>query len=213
MIEKKANTPDLEYVCFLGKDSLIHENTLIASSHLKITGSVSIDVHCLGNLVVSQAGLVFGDIVAENVHVYGKVKGDIWANNNVHLYKGAQVIGKINSDFLKVEEGTSCRIDATVGDHVRSKTQNLLKQIEENYKRIQKDMLEGFTVEEEDEERLSRLSTNKKSQIASESNGKSRNHSENNSSSTNGNSNGNSRGNTTRQAEFMKKNKSKPLFF
>lgn len=134
MTDKKTTGPDLDYVCFLGQGSLIKDHTFITSSHLKITGMVELDVECKGNLVISAAGLVMGHITAENVHVYGKVQGNIKAANNVHLYKGAEVVGKINCDFLKVEEGTSCRIDAETGEHADATNNELMQKVGTRYK-------------------------------------------------------------------------------
>lgn len=133
MTDKKATGPDLDYVCFLGQGSLIKDNTFITSSHLKITGMIELDVECKGNLVISSAGLVMGDITAENVHVYGKVQGNIKAANNVHLYKGAEIVGHINCDFLKVEEGTSCRIDAETGEHADTHNNELMQKVSSRY--------------------------------------------------------------------------------
>ena len=133
MTEKKHTGPDLDYVCFLGQGSLIKDNTFITSSHLKITGLIELDVECKGNLVISSAGLVMGNISADNVHVYGKVQGNIKAANNVHLYKGAEVVGQINCDFLKVEEGTSCRIDAQTGEHADPKNNELMQKTGARY--------------------------------------------------------------------------------
>lgn len=134
MTDKKNGGPDLDYVCFLGQGSVIRDQTFITSSHLKITGMVELAVECQGNLVISAGGMVIGNITAGNVHVYGKVRGTIKAANNVHLYKGSEVIGEINCDFLKVEEGTSCRIDADTGEHADARNSELMQAMATNYK-------------------------------------------------------------------------------
>lgn len=72
-------------------------------------GVVDIDGHIEGNIkchnaTIRKNGLIKGDIVAESVHVYGRVEGLIKARV-VQFFKGCRVEGVIMHESITIEDG------------------------------------------------------------------------------------------------------------
>lgn len=106
---------DFENVCMLGRNSLIKDNRLIAYANSKISGSLMLDIYCQQNLVISEDAVVVGNIFADSVHVYGKVAGNIFASQKVHIHENAQICGTVQCKVIKIDEGAFCKIDGSVG--------------------------------------------------------------------------------------------------
>lgn len=87
----------------------------IISSDLRVLGNivsdgvVDIDGTVEGNVkchmaTVRKNGHIKGDVVAESVHVYGKIQGLIKARN-VHFFKGCRAEGVIMHESITIEDG------------------------------------------------------------------------------------------------------------
>lgn len=87
----------------------------IISSDLRVLGNivsegmVDIDGVIEGNVkchtaTVRNNGHIKGDVVAETVHVYGKVQGLIKARN-VHFFRGCRAEGVIMHESITIEDG------------------------------------------------------------------------------------------------------------
>lgn len=120
MLKNKPKTDekdfsDFENVCMLGRNSLIKDNRLIAYANSKISGCLMLDIYCQQNLVISEDAVVIGDIYADSVHVHGKVSGNIFATQKVHIHENAQICGTVQCKIIKIDEGAFCKIDGSVG--------------------------------------------------------------------------------------------------
>ena len=94
--------------------------------HVLIPSVISADMHVIGNIIspegaldidgqihgnvrahtisLRENGKVVGDVVAENIYIYGTVEGLVKARQ-VTLYSTARVIGSIMHEALSVEDG------------------------------------------------------------------------------------------------------------
>lgn len=111
-----------------------------------IPSVVAIDMHVLGNIVtegmididgtiegnvrchaatVRHNAKIRGDLMADEVHVYGAVEGMIKARS-VMLYSGAKVIGTIMHEVLSIEDGAhvdgKCKRTERVADDEKRPT-------------------------------------------------------------------------------------------
>lgn len=87
----------------------------IISADMSILGNIisdglaDIDGHIEGNIkchsaTIRKNGYIKGDIVAESVHVYGRIEGLIKARN-VQFFKGCRVEGVIMHESITIEDG------------------------------------------------------------------------------------------------------------
>jgi cytoskeletal protein CcmA (bactofilin family) len=77
--------------------------TLVSEGMMDFGGSIDGNLHA--NYLTIRAGArVNGDVVAESLHVYGKVVGLITAKQ-VHLYDGCYVEGVVMHETLTMEDG------------------------------------------------------------------------------------------------------------
>lgn len=99
--------------------------TKIASNSLGVPTVIAQDLHFLGNIVsdgvidfdgkidgnirchtlnVRKNGVVNGEVVADDVFVYGKIKGTIRAKN-VYLYASCHIEGIVMHESIAIEDG------------------------------------------------------------------------------------------------------------
>jgi cytoskeletal protein CcmA (bactofilin family) len=103
-----------EYACMLGKDSRIEGNKISTITHLKISGSVQMNIDCDGKLVITESGSVSGNIKAKEIVVFGSLDGNVWVTGSITICKSADVSGFISAASLKVEENATCHFDARI---------------------------------------------------------------------------------------------------
>lgn len=79
--------------------------TIRCQGLLTVNGDINADVHSK-QIEVGQDGSIAGSVSAENVDVYGKVRGAI-LGARVVLHPSADVEGDIHTQFLTIQEGAS----------------------------------------------------------------------------------------------------------
>lgn len=87
----------------IGNDLSI-EGSVVSDGVIRLEGTVYGDLHCSA-LVVETDGSVAGNVKAETVNVYGRVKGTIYGDN-VMLHSSAFVEGDIYHQGIGIEMGT-----------------------------------------------------------------------------------------------------------
>jgi cytoskeletal protein CcmA (bactofilin family) len=101
---------------------LVVKGTLVSTGDMQIDGNVEGDIRSVG-LVIGEKAEIFGEIVAEDVVVRGRVTGRIRARK-VMLSATSHVEGDILHEAFSVESGAffegNCRhSDNPLGDEVR----------------------------------------------------------------------------------------------
>lgn len=76
---------------------------VISEGVLDIDGRIEGNIRCK-SVTLRKNAAVIGDIHADSIHVYGRVKGLIKAKD-VHLYASAHVEGVIMHESLSIEDG------------------------------------------------------------------------------------------------------------
>ena len=94
-------TQDLA-IATIGSGITIHGN-VEAEVDLQIDGRVNGDVRC-GTLILSESGLVQGNIIAERVRLNGKVDGGL-DSMDVAIEPGAHVKGEVTYSRLRIANG------------------------------------------------------------------------------------------------------------
>jgi len=106
MLKKKIKT--------MRVDTLVGKNSKFVGDIL-FTGGVHIEGVVEGNLmaeeldkgfvVVSDSGLVKGEIRGPSVIVYGTIQGDVYATGTVELAAGAKISGNVYYNLLEMATG------------------------------------------------------------------------------------------------------------
>ena len=86
----------------ISKDMNILGN-IISDGNIDFNGTIQGNIRC-NTLTIRANGTVHGDIVANHVHVYGKVTGLIRVKN-AEFYESCRVEGVIMHETLTIEDG------------------------------------------------------------------------------------------------------------
>lgn len=76
---------------------------IISDGPIDLAGTLSGNVHC-HTLTLREKGSITGEIFADSVFIYGRVKGIIHARS-VHLYSTCHIEGIIMHEALSIEDG------------------------------------------------------------------------------------------------------------
>lgn len=99
------------FVAFAGKIENILGPTTHFQGHLKAEGNVRVDgyfdgsIETTGNVVIGEAAKVIADITANNIQVWGAVKGNITAAGRLEILPSGRVWGEIKVTSLLIDEG------------------------------------------------------------------------------------------------------------
>jgi cytoskeletal protein CcmA (bactofilin family) len=87
----------------VGKDFNVLGN-IISDGTIDFDGTIQGNIRC-GTLNVRKNASITGEIVANDIFVYGKVKGIIRAKN-VYLYNGSRIDGIVMHETIAIEDGS-----------------------------------------------------------------------------------------------------------
>ncbi|MBY0355038.1 MAG: polymer-forming cytoskeletal protein [Rickettsiales bacterium] len=76
---------------------------IISEGALDIDGRIEGNIKCKA-ITIRKNGAIIGDVIADSVQVYGRVKGLI-KSSEVHLFATAHVEGVIMHNSLSIEDG------------------------------------------------------------------------------------------------------------
>ena len=99
------------FVAFEGKIENVLGPSASYQGHLKSKGNVRIDgyfdgsIETSGNVIVGEGAKVTADIIANNVQVWGAVKGKIYATGRLEILPAGRVWGEIQVTSLLIDEG------------------------------------------------------------------------------------------------------------
>ena len=80
---------------------------IISPSDIRIDGTFEGKVQTKGRVVVGETAVVKGDIICENIDLWGKVNGNVFVKDTLALMEGCQVDGNLNVKRLSVELGAT----------------------------------------------------------------------------------------------------------
>ena len=74
---------------------------------IRIDGTFEGKVQTKGRVVVGESASVKGDVICENIDLWGKMDGNVFVKNTLALKEGCVVDGHLNVRKLSVELGSS----------------------------------------------------------------------------------------------------------
>ncbi|MBP3192366.1 polymer-forming cytoskeletal protein [Natronogracilivirgula saccharolytica] len=111
----KNDTPGQPNINMISSGSTL-SGTLHTKSDLRVSGTVDGKVNAEGKCIVSESGLVKGDLQAKEADIAGTVEGEVSVSNKLILRKTAKVAGDIATKTLMVEEGAQIDGSCKMGD-------------------------------------------------------------------------------------------------
>lgn len=102
---KPAKKPPLDQTdTLIGKESAF-EGHIRSQSSIRIEGQMKGDIHCEGDCIIGESGVVESNIHARNVSIAGKVNGDVHASGTLSILSTGTLIGNCHVKTLIIEEG------------------------------------------------------------------------------------------------------------
>ena len=80
---------------------------ILSPTDIRIDGSFEGRVQSKGRVVVGESATIKGDIVCENVDLWGKVEGNLFVKDTLSLKDGCVVSGNLHIRRLSVELGAT----------------------------------------------------------------------------------------------------------
>ena len=78
---------------------------ILSPNDIRIDGTFEGRIQSKGRVVVGESATIKGDIVCENVDLWGKVEGNIFVKDTLALKDGCKVDGSLHISRLSVESG------------------------------------------------------------------------------------------------------------
>ena len=80
---------------------------ILSPNDIRIDGTFEGRVQSKGRVVVGESAVIKGDIVCENVDLWGKVEGNLFVKDTLSLKEGCVVAGNLHIRRLAVELGAT----------------------------------------------------------------------------------------------------------
>ena len=80
---------------------------ILSPTDIRIDGSFEGRVQSKGRVVVGESATIKGDIVCDNVDLWGKVEGNLFVKDTLSLKEGCVVSGNLHIRRLSVELGAT----------------------------------------------------------------------------------------------------------
>ena len=85
----------------------IIKGEILSPYDIRIDGSFEGKVQTKGRVVVGETAFIKGDIICENIDLWGKVDGNLFVKDTLSLMEGCSVNGNLNVRRLSVELGST----------------------------------------------------------------------------------------------------------
>jgi len=135
----KNDTPGQPNVNMISSGTVI-TGTLQTKSDLRVSGTIDGHVQAESKCIISESGLVKGDLRTKEADIAGSVDGELLVSNRLTLRSTARISGDISTKILMVEEGAQIDGACKMGDHVDlskgSKNSNGVSSKESNSEKV-----------------------------------------------------------------------------
>ena len=85
----------------------IIKGEIVSSSDIRIDGTFDGKVQSNGRVVIGESASVKGDIICENLDLWGKVDGNVYVKDTLSLKQGCTVNGNVHIRRFCVELGST----------------------------------------------------------------------------------------------------------
>ena len=102
----QTNTVNVNSVSRISAGTVI-KGEIQSPYDLRIDGTFEGKVQTKGRVVIGASAIIKGDIICENVDLWGRVEGDLYVKDTLALKEGCKMNGNINVSRLSVELGAT----------------------------------------------------------------------------------------------------------
>jgi cytoskeletal protein CcmA (bactofilin family) len=108
-------------------EGTVFEGTLRAESNVRVSGHIKGKLDVEGRAIVTQEGVVEGELHATDADVAGSMQGEIHVAERLMLKSTARIDGTIEAGRIKVEEGALFAGECRIGDDVSETVQQQIE--------------------------------------------------------------------------------------
>lgn len=80
---------------------------ILSPCDIRIDGTFEGKIQSKGRVVVGESANIKGDIICDNIDLWGKVEGNVFVKDTLNLKEGCTVNGNLNVRKLSVELGAT----------------------------------------------------------------------------------------------------------
>ena len=102
----QTNTVNVNSVSRISAGTVI-KGEIQSPYDLRIDGTFEGKIQTKGRVVIGESAIIKGDIICENIDLWGKVEGDLFVKDTLALKDGCKMNGNINISRLSVELGAT----------------------------------------------------------------------------------------------------------
>ena len=85
----------------------IIKGEILSPCDIRIDGTFEGKIQSKGRVVIGESAHIKGDIVCDNIDLWGKVEGNVFVKDTLNLKDGCTVLGNLNVRKLSVELGAT----------------------------------------------------------------------------------------------------------
>ena len=85
----------------------IIKGEIVSSSDIRIDGTFEGKIQSNGRVVIGESAYVKGDVICENLDLWGKVDGNVYVKDTLSLKQGCTVNGNVHIRRFCVELGST----------------------------------------------------------------------------------------------------------
>ena len=80
---------------------------IISPCDIRIDGTFEGKIQSKGRVVIGETAFIKGDIICDNIDLWGKVEGNVFVKDTLNLKEGCVVNGNLNIRKISVELGST----------------------------------------------------------------------------------------------------------
>lgn len=112
--DEQTSTANLQAETIIGP-SIKVEGNFVGQGNIIVDGAVVGTLKTSEDIRVGEAANIEADVEGRNVHVAGKVKGNLKVNGKLELTSSSSILGDVNAEILSMEAGAKFEGHLTVG--------------------------------------------------------------------------------------------------
>ena len=93
---------------------------IVSEGNFRIEGKLDGNIDITGKVVISETGMIKGEVVCENADIEGHFEGKLKVKTCLTLKSTANITGDVVADQLIVESGAKFNATCQMSDHVKS---------------------------------------------------------------------------------------------
>ncbi len=119
------------------------EGNIICQSSIRYDGKLNGEINTVNKIIIGDKAVINGTLLANDIEIFGLVKGDSYAKNSITLSSPSNYKGNIFTKQMTILEG------AVFNGNIEMKIKNMkleIKAIEPEFNNLRKNLLQKIAV-------------------------------------------------------------------